>query len=1127
MLMMAMLSVSFAAMALDAAHYATRSVLSEGKWRKIKVSGEGVHLVSNADLKAMGFSDVSKVNVYGTGGWMVREALTSDMPDDLPLVPSLRTSRGILFYGVGNVTWSRDGKSEHEMNPYCRESYYFLSDRDAASVDDGAAEPERQLSRNVEGKSGAKAGKGDDILTQGLVRLLHEQDLQAPSQYGRMMLGEDFRTNRSQTFNFSIPGYEPDHRSIVTVGFGANVSNGSSTVSLSVNGSDSQEIRIPGVSGEQFISTATGWQEVGPVSSGKCAVKVDFASTGALFVARLDYIKVTYWRTLDLGQTGELHFSDVYNGADGVEISGVDENTVVWEIDAAGIAHEVEIQRENGKGYFVPSSGYGEFVAFNPQKAGASVTRAGNISNQDIHGMEIPDMVIVAFKEYTAAAEKLARLHEEHDGLKVAVLTPEVIYNEFSGGHADVSAFRKMLKMWYDRGGEGSIKYCLLLGRGAYDTRGVSSGIRALGYTPLPMWQSPTGFTEVDAYSTDDIIGMLDDVTEEKFDITSAQMRVAVGRLPVKNVSEANEIAAKIEKYVMNPSYGAWRNKVMIIADDADNAIHLDQSEQIYARLKQRAPHYTYDRIYLDSYPLEYTSVGKAYPKAKERMMRNWDEGVAFTNYIGHASTSSWTHEHLLTWSDIISFTNQNPTFLYAATCLFGRWDGDVVSGAEILLLNPEAGMIGIITPSRTVYMTQNGILNLNMADWLLTAASDRQGATRIGDVFVRGKNAYRDANKLRYNLMADPALRIPRPSNTINIEKINDVELEDVSEFPEIPALGKMTLSGKVLSPDGATNEDFNGTIIIDLYDAESVIETNGNGDNGVKSIYNDRKTRLASVSTKVTAGIWNAAVNIPLDIDNNYSPARIVAYAWNENGMEAQGSTERLYVYGSEENTEDKAGPEIEMFYLNYPGFEEGTTVHANPVVHARFHDESGINLSESGVGHRMSLTLDNDIIYSDVTSYYTPDPEIAGGGSIAYPLSDLKAGAHELTLSVYDNANNSTKATLKFSVGTAMDPVIRHLGTDVNPASTSVVFDLAVDMPNTRVNCNLEVFDLMGRKVWSSSQNISTDLEGGMKTRWNLCDGAGRRVPRGIYLYRATVESPQGMYSSQTKKLAVTAQ
>ena len=86
------------ALALDPQHYAQNSALSSGRWMKIKVSSTGMHLVSNADLKAMGFSNPDAVNVYGTGGRMVREALAEDMPDDLPLLPSVRTPKGIVFF---------------------------------------------------------------------------------------------------------------------------------------------------------------------------------------------------------------------------------------------------------------------------------------------------------------------------------------------------------------------------------------------------------------------------------------------------------------------------------------------------------------------------------------------------------------------------------------------------------------------------------------------------------------------------------------------------------------------------------------------------------------------------------------------------------------------------------------------------------------------------------------------------------------------------------------------------------------------------------------------------------------------------------------------------------------------
>ena len=70
------------------------------------------------------------------------------------------------------------------------------------------------------------------------------------------------------------------------------------------------------------------------------------------------------------------------------------------------------------------------------------------MANQDIHGMESPDMLIISPDVYRQAAQKVADLHAETDGLKAVVLSPEAIYNEFSSGTPDVTAFRKVLKMW-------------------------------------------------------------------------------------------------------------------------------------------------------------------------------------------------------------------------------------------------------------------------------------------------------------------------------------------------------------------------------------------------------------------------------------------------------------------------------------------------------------------------------------------------------------------------------------------------------------------------------------------------------------------------------------------------------
>ena len=103
--------------ALPAENYAKNSVLSEGKWGKIKVASTGMQLITNSQLKSLGFSDPSKVNVYGTGGRMVPEILAGTSYD-LPLLPCVHTSKGILFFGVDNATWEyKNARMSHFLNP--------------------------------------------------------------------------------------------------------------------------------------------------------------------------------------------------------------------------------------------------------------------------------------------------------------------------------------------------------------------------------------------------------------------------------------------------------------------------------------------------------------------------------------------------------------------------------------------------------------------------------------------------------------------------------------------------------------------------------------------------------------------------------------------------------------------------------------------------------------------------------------------------------------------------------------------------------------------------------------------------------------------------------------------------
>ncbi|MDE6443904.1 MAG: type IX secretion system sortase PorU, partial [Muribaculaceae bacterium] len=806
--------------------FASSSRLASGNWAKIEVKETGMHLIPNSLLKSLGFNNPEKVNVYGTGGRMLSERLDKNMTDDIPVLPSLVTPDGIVFFAQGIVTWTASAQMpSHKINPYSQSGYYFISD-----IEESRPEPE--ILPSVTGRA---------TLTTFMHRLLHEEELTAPSNSGRLIFGEDFRTQNKRSFHFKLPDIVD--APTVRVTFGAKVTNGKSTVGVTLNNNPRSTYSISGVvSSETFLSRQT-FSQTGPADE-NLDVTIDYSNTGVASFAALDYIEVFYPRQLKL--TGnDLHFCMSNSTSFNAKLEGCKEDTRIWDVTDPIHPKAVTFTLEGSTATFGAAAGYHEFVAFNTGRPALSVSSAGKVSNQDIHAMDIPDMLIISPEPFMNASRRLADLHLKHDGLKTAILTPEQVYNEFSSGTPDVTAFRKLLKMWHERAKQAGVKptaYCLLMSRPTYDNKMVTAAVKRNGYPCIPIWQTENMFSENTSYSTDDYIGMLDDNATD-INMSTAKIRVAVGRMPVKTAEEAETAVDKLEKYMTKPNLGAWRNSIMIIADDQDNGFHLDQAESVWSNLSksEKGSNYRYEKLYLDSYRLGFSGTGAVYPEAKTRMLDKINEGVVFIDYIGHANPKSWTHENLLTWNDINNMDNRNLPFLYAATCNFLRWDADEVSGGELLWLNPDAGVIGMICPSRTVYISLNGTLNSATSRYLFSTDEDGN-PLRMGDVMVNGKNALdNDNNRLRYAFCGDPAMSLPIPSLELTVDKLNGISTQGAGDFPVFGARSRIEAEGRVTDSNGNTIEDFNGIAELSLYDAEKVIETFGNGSEGKVMYYND----------------------------------------------------------------------------------------------------------------------------------------------------------------------------------------------------------------------------------------------------------------------------------------------
>jgi hypothetical protein len=103
----------------------------------------------------------------------------------------------------------------------------------------------------------------------------------------------------------------------------------------------------------------------------------------------------------------------------------------------------------------------------------------------------------------------------------------------------------------------------------------------------------------------------------------------------------------------------------------------------------------------------------------------------------------------------------------------------------------------------------------------------------------------------------------------------------------------------------------------------------------------------------------------------------------------------------------------------------------------------------------------------------------------------------------------------------------PTIYSVYTDANPASTVANFYITHDRPDCMVTVAVTVYDLLGRPVWTGSQTGMSDMFTSVPVTWNLTDNAGRRVNRGIYIYRASITTDDETFETASRRIAVTAQ
>ena len=1120
--------ITFGLARADGARYAEKSALSGGKWVKISVSETGFYKLTYSDLKKMGFPNPEKVSVHGYGGWPMEEDFSKvNYIDDVPAVEIWRANEAILFYGKGYRKWTADpGKKTftHENNAYSMLGYYFVTD---------ATETNEIKTAEWNGTAETFIDTYDDYLAYEIDK--YSITLPGRPNTGRELFGESFDTKTSQTFTFLATGITNDPAKIA-FRFAAKVKSGTGYVRMSANGtpltlSDSMIKENTSVYIAALpISPEAVWE-----GEKNEIINLNISFSMQQQTSHLDYIRLLFKRQLQPYNACTFFRSfDAVNQNARFIIKNATPNILVFDVTEGEPVQKREITINGSElSFSIPALPVmREFALIDMSKNLPAPDIIGEVKPQNLHGLSQTDMVILAPDAFVSEAERLAAFRRTNDNLSVIVVTPEQVYNEFGSGAPEATAVRRFMKMFYDRQSSeaDAPKYLLLFGDGRFDNRKLTDVWKNSSDNYIITYQSKETLGEL-SYVTDDYFGFLIDGEGAIQD--KATLCLGIGRFPVNTLSQAKNAVDKVIAYTKDSKAGPWKNKICLVADDGNSSdgfstIHASQANDLAVYIEDNHPAYTTRKLYFDAFKKSMSSGKPSYPDIRTNIQKELKEGVLIINYTGHGDAVSWAEERVITQADINSATYTNLPLWIIAACDFAPFDQVATSAGEDVFLNKKSGGIAVFTTSRVAWSEPNARMNAQFTKYLFEKKNGRH--LTIGDVMKNSKNNCKELQLKSYILLGDPSMTLTYPDEySLDITEINGITVTD--EQINIQALEKINVKGTINTSDGVINDKFDGLLSVSVFDSQEYITTLDNNATGETFSYFDYPNIMYLGNESVRNGVFSFSFTVPKDISYSYQNGKISMYAIDgSNRWEANGAYKNFTVGGTADiMMPDKTGPEIRALYLNSSDFINGGKVNATPLFTAIVWDESGINVGGGSIGHDIMLVIDNNpaLTYS-LNSYHSTFLAGAEGESIIkFPIPELKSGHHTAEFKVWDILNNSSSQSFSFVVSDNYKPTIVDLVAGPTPASSSVNFMISHDLPESMVRVEIQVFDMNGKLQWSYTESGSSGLFESFRVTWDLRNGAGARLPSGVYIYRVIISSNQSQEVSKSKKLNIIAQ
>jgi hypothetical protein len=335
------------------------------------------------------------------------------------------------------------------------------------------------------------------------------------------------------------------------------------------------------------------------------------------------------------------------------------------------------------------------------------------------------DLLIITHKDFRSAADNLAAWRRSQ-GLAVEVADVDAVFDEFSYGTHTPLALKNFL-LWTTTHWQKAPRYVLLLGDSSWDPRDYL-GNGTTDFVPTRLIDTLNLETASDDWLAD-------------FDGDGVP-EIAVGRLPVRSLSQAGALVAKLISYdqaPVDPQRGA-----LMVSDSGFEAL----SNSLRTLLPTAMPVETINR-----------SSGPDDTAVRAQILTGLNNGPELVSFAGHGSVTVWTGAGLLRSEDAANLSNNGRLpLMVLLTCLNGySHDPVAVSLGKSMVLAPSTGAIatwsssGITVPEAQQAMAQSFYITFfNIPN------------QRLGDAIRAAKAATTDMDvRHTWILLGDPTMKL------------------------------------------------------------------------------------------------------------------------------------------------------------------------------------------------------------------------------------------------------------------------------------------------------------------------------------------------------------------------------